>query len=86
MVQCGGDGAENFLRIIDNGVGMPPDRLQTIWSGLSGSEANGDGRRAGMGLALTQFIVKAHGGRVTAESKYGTGSTFTIYLPILFED
>jgi signal transduction histidine kinase len=86
MVQCGGDGAENFLRIIDNGVGMPPDRLQTIWSGLSGSEANGDGRRAGMGLALTQFIVKAHGGRVTAESKYGTGSTFTICLPILFED
>lgn len=86
MVQCACDGGECFLRVIDNGVGIPVERLETIWSGLRRVESNGNGRRTGLGLALTQFIVKAHGGRVTAESKYGTGSTFTIYLPVLYED
>lgn len=86
MVQCGSDGAENFLRVIDNGVGIPPERLDTIWSGLDIASSNGNGRRVGMGLPLAQFIVKAHGGRLTAESKYGSGSTFTMYLPVMYEE
>jgi signal transduction histidine kinase len=86
MVQCGGDGGEVYLRILDNGVGIPVERLEQIWDGFNPTGKNGDGRRAGMGLALSQFIVKAHGGRLTVESKYGNGSTFTIYLPLVYED
>jgi signal transduction histidine kinase len=86
MVECGSEGSDAFLRILDNGVGIPDERLETLWDGFNPGGKNGNGRRAGMGLALAQFIIKAHGGRITAESKYGNGSTFTIYLPLVYED
>jgi signal transduction histidine kinase len=53
---------------------------------LAKLKANGNGRSTGMGLALVRFIVLAHGGRVEAQSKYGAGSVFTIYLPLFFDD
>ncbi|WP_420629207.1 GAF domain-containing sensor histidine kinase [Candidatus Leptofilum sp.] len=86
QVECGLVGSDLFLRVVDTGVGIPPERLEEIWSGLAKLKANGNGRSAGMGLALTKFIVSAHGGRVDAQSKYGAGSVFTIYLPLHFED
>jgi signal transduction histidine kinase len=93
MVQCGGEGNDVYVRILDNGVGIPAERLETIWAGLNPNGKNGNSgrsdsghRRAGMGLALAQFIVRAHGGHITVESKYGNGSTFTIYLPLVYED
>ncbi|HDM10315.1 MAG: hypothetical protein JRI39_07855 [Deltaproteobacteria bacterium] len=36
---------------------------------------------SGLGLAEVKAIVNAHGGRVTAKSKPGEGTVFTIYLP-----
>jgi signal transduction histidine kinase len=60
--------------------------LKTLWEGFNPADKNGNGRRAGMGLSLAQFIIKAHGGHITAESKYGNGSTFTIYLPLVYEE
>ncbi|NJN53554.1 MAG: HAMP domain-containing histidine kinase [Anaerolineae bacterium] len=86
MVECGSEGSNAFMRILDNGVGIPDERLAAIWEGFSPTSSNGNGRRTGMGLALAQFIIKAHGGHIAAESKYGNGSTFTIYLPLVYED
>ena len=86
QVECGLAGSELFLRVVDTGVGIPPERLEDIWLGLAKLKANGNGRSAGMGLALARFIVMAHGGRVEAQSKYGAGSVFTLYLPLHFED
>lgn len=86
MVHCGAEGGEVYLRILDNGVGISAERLAQLWDGFNPTGKNGHSRRAGMGLALTQFIVRAHGGRLTGESKYGNGSTFTIYLPLVYED
>ncbi|MCB8976914.1 MAG: HAMP domain-containing histidine kinase [Ardenticatenaceae bacterium] len=86
QVECGLAGSELFLRVVDTGVGIPPERLATVWSGLSKLKANGNGRSGGLGLALSRFIVMAHGGRVEAQSKYGAGSVFTLYLPLYFDD
>ena len=68
------------VSVSDTGVGVPPERLPSIWDGFNLS-LNGKGR-PGMGLALTRFIVQAHGGRVAAASQYGTGSVFSFFLPV----
>ncbi|MCP4418689.1 MAG: HAMP domain-containing histidine kinase [Chloroflexi bacterium] len=91
QIECGLAGSELFLRVVDTGVGIPPERLDTVWAGLSklkasNLKANGNGRSEGIGLALTQFIVLAHGGHVEAQSKYGAGSVFTAYFPLVYEE
>ena len=86
QVECGQAGGELFLRVVDTGVGIPPERLEEVWSGLAKLNTNGNGRSSSMGLALSRFIILAHGGRVDAQSKYGAGSVFTLYLPLFFED
>jgi signal transduction histidine kinase len=86
MINCHVDGSELCLRIVDSGVGIRSDRLPHIWSGLDQPRTNnGDHnqRSGGLGLKLTQFIVAAHGGRIEAQSTYGSGSIFTIYLPLV---
>ena len=40
------------------------------------------GKGTGLGLAVCYGIITDHGGRVGVRSKVGSGSTFTIYLPI----
>ncbi len=84
QVECGLVGSDLFLRVVDTGVGIPPERLERVWAGLSKLKVNGNGRSGGMGLALSRFIILAHGGRVEAQSKYGAGSVFTIHLPLYF--
>ncbi|HFQ94250.1 MAG TPA: GAF domain-containing sensor histidine kinase [Anaerolineae bacterium] len=79
-------GNQLCLRVQDTGVGIPPDRLDGVWTGLSGIRANGNGRSPGLGLPLARFIVKSHGGDVEAVSAYGSGSTFSIFLPLILEE
>ncbi|HEX6384244.1 MAG TPA: HAMP domain-containing sensor histidine kinase, partial [Anaerolineae bacterium] len=86
QIDCGVDGDDMYLRVVDTGVGIPDERLDQIWTGFKGLSRNGSKRGSGLGLALTRFIVSAHGGYVKAESKYGSGSVFSIHLPLVFED
>jgi signal transduction histidine kinase len=39
-----------------------------------------------MGLILARFIILSHGGALTVESRHGAGSTFTMFLPLLFPE
>jgi signal transduction histidine kinase len=73
------------VHIIDDGVGIRPERLESIWEGFSNRQ-NENGRGTGLGLVLSQFIISAHGGHIEAQSKYGAGSTFSVYLPLLIEE
>ena len=67
----------------DTGVGIPEDRLNKIWQGFSFPQ-NGNGRNGGLGLTLAHHIIAAHGGHVEAQSTYGSGSIFSVYLPIAY--
>jgi len=72
------------ITVCDTGVGIPAEDLPFIfdrfWRGdRSRSHAKGAG--SGLGLAITRQLVQAHNGRITAESKEGQGTQFTIDLP-----
>lgn len=71
--------------ISDNGVGIPSEKLPTIFSGgLSGvSHNNFDMKKnMGIGLSVCSTIVKAHGGTMTAENLESGGACFRFYLPM----
>jgi signal transduction histidine kinase len=77
---------ESQLRISvrDRGVGIPPNEQRLIFRKfVRGSQPPGHTiKGTGLGLALVEQIVRAHGGGVHVESVGGEGSTFTISLPL----
>ncbi|MDT0630815.1 ATP-binding protein [Rubrivirga sp. S365] len=75
-------GAEAWVAVRDTGAGIAPDELERVWDRLYRSERTRHERGLGLGLGLARAIAEAHGGRVTAESGVGEGSTFTLALPV----
>ena len=77
--------SEIHISIRDTGIGMSPDQLPHIFnrfyrSDKSRARANGG---SGIGLTIAQALVKAHHGRIWAESEgEGKGSSFHFTLPI----
>jgi signal transduction histidine kinase len=65
--------------VIDDGAGIPKEKLTRVFEELEDDSANGSG--LGIGLAIIKTFVEAHGGRVSVESNEGKGSTFRFTLP-----
>jgi signal transduction histidine kinase len=72
-------GPEFELQVEDTGVGIPADALPSIFDPYR--QAHHDRGGTGLGLAIVRGVANAHGGRVTAESREGKGSRFTVLLP-----
>jgi signal transduction histidine kinase len=69
------------IQVIDNGIGFDPqyaDKLFTLFQRLHPARKY---EGTGIGLALCKKIVSNHHGSITADSKPGVGTTFTILLP-----
>jgi len=69
----------------DTGPGIPPEDLPHVFERFyraARSRTRRGGGGAGLGLSIVWWIVDAHGGHITVQSKEGEGSTFTIYLPL----
>lgn len=69
-----------IIEIEDTGIGIPEDRMHLLFEEFERIDpAVKPG--LGLGLAISQRIAHALGGRITARSKRGEGSTFTLWLP-----
>ena len=67
-----------FIRIEDNGPGIPIDDLKNIFEPFFTNKARG----SGLGLAMVNSTVKAHGGAVNVASSDGEGTAFEVWLPV----
>lgn len=67
------------ISVTDTGCGIPPQILPRIFDPFYTTKKEGHG--TGLGLSVTQNIVKEHGGDIEVSSTVGIGSTFTIRLP-----
>jgi len=67
-----------LISVQDTGVGIPEEALPKLFYPLYTTKAKG----VGLGLAVCQRLVEAHGGSITVESQVGRGSTFTVKLPV----
>jgi signal transduction histidine kinase len=71
----GGGGV--VMEVADDGAGIKPEDLPHIFERFYRSSEGG----LGLGLTIVRELVEAHGGKVTASSEYGEGSSFTVILP-----
>ena len=72
------------LSVQDWGVGIPRDEQEKIFERFHRVSTGlvHDVKGSGLGLAIVQHIVRAHGGKITVESRFGHGSTFSLHLPL----
>jgi signal transduction histidine kinase len=78
------DGQQVIASVADDGEGIDPDVLPTLFDRFSHGAAHttrADRESYGIGLALVREIVQAHGGEIRVSSTPGHGATFTMMLP-----
>ena len=71
------------LRVADTGVGIPADKLETIFEPFVqvGRSLSSPGEGTGLGLAISRDLARGMGGDIAVASTPGAGSTFTLALP-----
>ncbi|MBX3050024.1 MAG: HAMP domain-containing protein [Caldilineaceae bacterium] len=78
-----GDSEEMIrIEVEDTGVGIPAHDLPRIFERFYKADRARSGGGTGLGLAIAKHIVQAHGGRISAASREGEGSTFSFTLPV----
>ncbi len=71
------------ISVADTGIGIPADKLESIFQSFEQVDASTSREYGGtgLGLAITKQLVELHGGKIWVESAAGKGSTFTFTLP-----
>jgi len=68
------------VSVTDSGPGIPEDVAARVFEPFFTTKPEGEG--TGLGLSICQGILKEHGGRISLESRPGSGATFTVELPV----
>jgi two-component system phosphate regulon sensor histidine kinase PhoR len=74
---------ELHIAVADNGIGITPESIQHVFEKFyraPGSEHIAPG--TGLGLSICKQIIEAHRGRIDVASQPGSGTTFTVHLPM----
>ncbi len=75
-----------ILSVRDTGIGIAPEHLPHIFERFYRADpahVRTEGNNSGLGLAIVDWVVRAHGGMVTVKSQVAEGSTFVVTLPSL---
>ena len=80
------NGFQEFLEIVvtDSGIGITPDGMESLFKPFSQIDS-GLARKyqgTGLGLAMIKLLSELHGGTLAVESEVGSGSRFTVWLPL----
>ena len=75
-------GKEIAIAVQDTGVGIPPENMGKLFEPLFTTKPKG----IGLGLAVSQKLAEANGGRIEAHSQPGKGSVFTVFLQVSKEN
>jgi signal transduction histidine kinase len=72
------------MRVHDTGAGIPPENVPFIFEKFfqADNQASASAKGTGLGLAIAKTIITAHGGSISVESALGTGTTFSLTLPV----
>lgn len=81
------------ISVQDNGIGLPKDKLHNVFERLfqvnpeSGFDTEVTSKAGlGLGLTISKELVNLHGGHISVESELGRGSTFTVSLPVYWNN
>jgi two-component system, NtrC family, sensor kinase len=74
------EGSQAHLQVVDNGCGIPPEHLSSIFLPFFTTKEVGKG--TGLGLAICYGLVHEMGGTIAVESAVGEGTTFSVDLPL----
>src|SRR6185436_8663106 len=66
------------VSVIDHGVGMSPETKRRVFEAFYSTKQHG----TGLGMMITQEIIKKHNGKIEIESEEGKGTTVSVYLPV----
>jgi two-component system, sporulation sensor kinase E len=76
--ETNGDRGKLVVSVIDHGAGMSGETKRRLFEAFYTTKHNG----TGLGMMITQEIVKKHGGKMEVESEEGKGTTVSVYLPV----
>ncbi|MGO9146985.1 MAG: ATP-binding protein [Desulfomonilia bacterium] len=82
-VECkpiSGMGRQIMVSISDNGCGIPEEDLPRLFDPFFSTKKAEDG--TGIGLSLAYWIIQDHGGRITVDSAFGSGTIITTFFPM----
>lgn len=71
------------ITLSDTGQGIKPDHLEKVFDPYFTTRESGSKKGLGLGLSIVHSIIKKHGGYIHIDSRWGEGTTVSIFLPVL---
>ncbi len=77
-------GGTLVYRVADTGIGIPPDKIENLFTEFKQTDASiaSEYGGTGLGLSISRKFVEMHGGRIWVESEPGKGSSFIFEVPL----
>ncbi len=86
FIDCRRNGSCVAVDISDTGMGISENELSKLGEEFYRVKREGIASGSGLGLAIVKKILDIHNGRIEMKSKLNEGSTFSVYLPLAFDE